>query len=56
MFIVAIESPSMIPSEGLSKRTMKLSGFSVMLSALMRRVMMCSVPPAGMDTVVFIGS
>ena len=56
MFTVAIESSSMTPSEGLSSCTVKLSGFSVMLSALMRRFTMCSVPPAGMDTVMFIGS
>ena len=56
MFTVAIESPSETPSEGLSNRNVKLSGSSVMLSALTRRDMMDSVPPAGMDTVLFIGS
>ena len=56
MFIVAVESPSVTSSEGLSSRTVKLSGFSVTLSALTRRDILCSVLPAGMATIVFIGS
>lgn len=53
---MAIESAKVTPSEGLSSRSMKLSGSSVTLSALTRRVVTYSVLPAGMDTVVFIGS
>ena len=56
MFTVAVESPSVAPSEGLSNRNVKLSESSVMLSALTRKEMVYSVPPAGMDTVLFIGS
>ena len=56
MFIVATESASMTPSEGLISCTVKLSGSSVMLSALMRRVTVYSVLPAEMDVVVFLGS
>ena len=56
MFTVAIDSPSETPSKGLSNRNVKLSGSSVMLSASMRRDMMYSVPPAGTDIVLFIGS